>query len=167
MVIEDETQVKLLAWYDNKWGYANRMMDLVKNWPVSSRGQREGENTGMIDPGAEPGLHGCVYAACRLTLPAYRSVGLQRVSTDGAGEDIPGIRDVVRSATSLALFSGVHVNSAALASSSCSWQRQELLQIAQCALPQRDIALLLDLQAFLYQSDSSSCSRVNMARISG
>lgn len=29
MVI-DETQVKVLAWYDNEWGYANRLMDLVE-----------------------------------------------------------------------------------------------------------------------------------------
>ncbi len=28
MVI-NSTQVKILAWYDNEWGYANRMMDLV------------------------------------------------------------------------------------------------------------------------------------------
>jgi glyceraldehyde 3-phosphate dehydrogenase len=28
MVI-DETQVKILAWYDNEWGYANRMIDLA------------------------------------------------------------------------------------------------------------------------------------------
>ena len=29
MVI-DGTQVKIYAWYDNEWGYANRMMDLVR-----------------------------------------------------------------------------------------------------------------------------------------
>ncbi|MEJ2330460.1 MAG: glyceraldehyde-3-phosphate dehydrogenase, partial [Gammaproteobacteria bacterium] len=28
MVI-DGTQVKLYAWYDNEWGYVNRMMDLA------------------------------------------------------------------------------------------------------------------------------------------
>ena len=29
MVIND-TQVKILAWYDNEWGYVNRMIDLAK-----------------------------------------------------------------------------------------------------------------------------------------
>jgi glyceraldehyde 3-phosphate dehydrogenase len=28
MVI-DGTQVKIYAWYDNEWGYVNRMMDLT------------------------------------------------------------------------------------------------------------------------------------------
>ena len=28
MVI-DETQVKVLAWYDNEWGYANRLVELA------------------------------------------------------------------------------------------------------------------------------------------
>jgi len=28
MVIDD-TQVKIYAWYDNEWGYVNRMMDLA------------------------------------------------------------------------------------------------------------------------------------------
>ena len=28
MVIDD-TQVKVYAWYDNEWGYVNRMMDLA------------------------------------------------------------------------------------------------------------------------------------------
>ena len=28
MVIDD-TQVKVYAWYDNEWGYVNRMMELV------------------------------------------------------------------------------------------------------------------------------------------
>ena len=28
MVI-DGTQVKVYAWYDNEWGYVNRMMDIV------------------------------------------------------------------------------------------------------------------------------------------
>ncbi|MFW6258600.1 MAG: glyceraldehyde-3-phosphate dehydrogenase, partial [Halochromatium sp.] len=29
MVIDD-TQVKLYAWYDNEWGYVNRMVDIAE-----------------------------------------------------------------------------------------------------------------------------------------
>ena len=28
-MVNDETQVKIVAWYDNEWGYATRMMELV------------------------------------------------------------------------------------------------------------------------------------------
>ena len=27
--VVDDTQVKIYAWYDNEWGYVNRMMDVV------------------------------------------------------------------------------------------------------------------------------------------
>ena len=27
--VTDETSVKVLAWYDNEWGYANRLVELV------------------------------------------------------------------------------------------------------------------------------------------
>jgi len=39
-MVVDGTQVKLLVWYDNEWGYANRMMELVRKVAVSlpSRG---------------------------------------------------------------------------------------------------------------------------------
>jgi glyceraldehyde 3-phosphate dehydrogenase len=29
-LVTDETQVKLYAWYDNEWGYVNRMMDIAQ-----------------------------------------------------------------------------------------------------------------------------------------
>jgi len=29
-MVVDDTQVKLLAWYDNEWGYANRLMELTR-----------------------------------------------------------------------------------------------------------------------------------------
>jgi glyceraldehyde 3-phosphate dehydrogenase len=29
-MVVDETQVKILAWYDNEWGYVNRMVELVR-----------------------------------------------------------------------------------------------------------------------------------------
>lgn len=34
-MVVDETQVKVLAWYDNEWGYANRMAELAKKVALS------------------------------------------------------------------------------------------------------------------------------------
>jgi glyceraldehyde 3-phosphate dehydrogenase len=30
-MVTDETQVKILAWYDNEWGYANRLVELARS----------------------------------------------------------------------------------------------------------------------------------------
>jgi glyceraldehyde 3-phosphate dehydrogenase len=29
-LVVNETQVKVLAWYDNEWGYANRLVELAR-----------------------------------------------------------------------------------------------------------------------------------------
>jgi glyceraldehyde 3-phosphate dehydrogenase len=29
-MVTDGTQVKILAWYDNEWGYANRLVELAR-----------------------------------------------------------------------------------------------------------------------------------------
>ncbi len=34
-LVVDETQVKILAWYDNEWGYANRMAELARKVALS------------------------------------------------------------------------------------------------------------------------------------
>jgi glyceraldehyde 3-phosphate dehydrogenase len=34
-MVVDETQVKILAWYDNEWGYANRMAELARKVALS------------------------------------------------------------------------------------------------------------------------------------
>ena len=39
MVI-DGTQVKILAWYDNEWGYANRLVELARKVALSLPAQQ-------------------------------------------------------------------------------------------------------------------------------
>ena len=34
-MVVNETQVKILAWYDNEWGYANRMAELARKVALS------------------------------------------------------------------------------------------------------------------------------------
>jgi glyceraldehyde 3-phosphate dehydrogenase len=34
-MVTNETQVKIYAWYDNEWGYANRMVELVRKVAAS------------------------------------------------------------------------------------------------------------------------------------
>ncbi len=41
-MVTDGTQVKILAWYDNEWGYANRLVELAQ---AVARGLREAEET--------------------------------------------------------------------------------------------------------------------------
>lgn len=36
-MVVDETQVKILAWYDNEWGYSNRMAELARRVATTLR----------------------------------------------------------------------------------------------------------------------------------
>ncbi len=42
-MVTDATQVKVLAWYDNEWGYANRMIDLAHRVASTLPGLRDAE----------------------------------------------------------------------------------------------------------------------------
>jgi glyceraldehyde 3-phosphate dehydrogenase len=35
------TSVKLVAWYDNEWGYANRVVDLLRHIKVTLDGRNQ------------------------------------------------------------------------------------------------------------------------------
>jgi glyceraldehyde 3-phosphate dehydrogenase len=37
-MVTDQTQVKILAWYDNEWGYANRLAELARKVGLSLPG---------------------------------------------------------------------------------------------------------------------------------
>ncbi len=41
-MVTDGTQVKILAWYDNEWGYANRLVELAR---TVANGLPAGERT--------------------------------------------------------------------------------------------------------------------------
>ena len=52
-MVTDDTQVKILAWYDNEWGYANRLVELAPLSPrpgVRNRAERAGRRR-CLDPG--------------------------------------------------------------------------------------------------------------------
>ena len=40
-MVVDGTQVKILAWYDNEWGYANRLVELAALVGADRAGRRE------------------------------------------------------------------------------------------------------------------------------
>ncbi len=37
-MVTGRTQVKVLAWYDNEWGYANRLVELARKVALSLSG---------------------------------------------------------------------------------------------------------------------------------
>ena len=37
----DGTQVKVVAWYDNEWGYSNRLVELATKVAAGARRSRE------------------------------------------------------------------------------------------------------------------------------
>jgi glyceraldehyde 3-phosphate dehydrogenase len=41
-MVTDGTQVKILAWYDNEWGYANRLVELARTVALSLPADEEG-----------------------------------------------------------------------------------------------------------------------------
>ncbi len=43
-MVTDETQVKILAWYDNEWGYANRLVELAQNVGAQLPAPRPGKS---------------------------------------------------------------------------------------------------------------------------
>jgi glyceraldehyde 3-phosphate dehydrogenase len=48
--VTDGTQVKILAWYDNEWGYANRLVELARTVAASLPGaQRAADSAGSAD----------------------------------------------------------------------------------------------------------------------
>ncbi len=39
-MVTDSTQVKILAWYDNEWGYANRLVEPARKVALSHEQRR-------------------------------------------------------------------------------------------------------------------------------
>jgi glyceraldehyde 3-phosphate dehydrogenase len=50
-MVTDRTQVKILAWYDNEWGYANRLVELARTVALSLPADQEG----AVSPGSGDG----------------------------------------------------------------------------------------------------------------
>jgi glyceraldehyde-3-phosphate dehydrogenase/erythrose-4-phosphate dehydrogenase len=32
--VSQQKLIKVLIWFDNEWGYANRMLDVLRSWPL-------------------------------------------------------------------------------------------------------------------------------------
>ncbi len=47
--VTDETQVKILAWYDNEWGYANRLVELTRTVAGSLPAAKPVGASGAVD----------------------------------------------------------------------------------------------------------------------
>jgi Glyceraldehyde-3-phosphate dehydrogenase/erythrose-4-phosphate dehydrogenase len=39
--VVDDTQVKVVAWYDNEWGYSNRLVELPRRSRLGPTGWRD------------------------------------------------------------------------------------------------------------------------------
>jgi glyceraldehyde 3-phosphate dehydrogenase len=50
-MVTDGTQVKILAWYDNEWGYANRLVELARTVAESLPGDERATASGMAANG--------------------------------------------------------------------------------------------------------------------
>jgi glyceraldehyde 3-phosphate dehydrogenase len=50
-MVTDTTQVKILAWYDNEWGYANRLVELARIVAISLQGIERNPGSGLTADG--------------------------------------------------------------------------------------------------------------------
>ena len=48
-MVTDETQVKILAWYDNEWGYANRLVELARTVAETLPGEDRTPGSGVAE----------------------------------------------------------------------------------------------------------------------
>ena len=47
-MVTDGTQVKILAWYDNEWGYANRLVELARTVASSLPGEQRAADSAVL-----------------------------------------------------------------------------------------------------------------------